>query len=173
MSPAFGRCWRAGHRRQLLARGGGVSALAVLGDVGGHIEAGDLRELLESGPAIRDARVSDGPPPTKRAVLEPCTDKSSETGVRSLASNGEPVDFEREGDPALQYARGVHAEIRETNRDLYTRAQVVLTLDGLILSAVVAGLVAQPSTVHAITSQLGLSTWSTAGAGGWPSSFRL
>lgn len=60
---------------------------------------------------------------------------------------------------ALEYARGVHNEIRETNKDLYTRAQIVLTVDGVILAAAGGSLAAQTEDLSKTLVVFGVTTW--------------
>lgn len=49
--------------------------------------------------------------------------------------------------PALAYARSLHEDLVAANRDMYIRAQVVLTLDGLVVSVVGAVVSAAPEDV--------------------------
>lgn len=60
---------------------------------------------------------------------------------------------------AVEYARGVHRENLDFNRDLYTRAQIVLTLDGVVLAAVAAGVARDPADVAAIVRRFSSLTW--------------
>ena len=63
----------------------------------------------------------------------------------------------------LEYARGVHSEMRAANHDLYTRAQIVLTIDGVVLAAVGAGLAGQPDDLEATVAVFGATTWAALG----------
>jgi hypothetical protein len=67
---------------------------------------------------------------------------------------------------ALEYARGMHLEALDTNRGLHSRTQVALALDGVILSAVGAGLLSAPEDVRDIADVFGVSTYLLAGAAG-------
>ncbi|WP_077487880.1 hypothetical protein [Sinomonas mesophila] len=49
--------------------------------------------------------------------------------------------------PALAFARSLHEDLLTNNRDLYGRAQMVLTLDGLIASAIGAVVSTSPDEV--------------------------
>lgn len=49
--------------------------------------------------------------------------------------------------PGLEYTRELHAEVTSSNRDLYTRAQTVLTLDGLVIGVFGAVISASPDDV--------------------------
>lgn len=60
---------------------------------------------------------------------------------------------------ALEYARAVHGEVRDANRELYTRAQIVLTLDGIVVGAVGAALAAQRGDLESKIAVFGITTW--------------
>jgi hypothetical protein len=61
--------------------------------------------------------------------------------------------------PALEVARGLHAEVRASNRDLYTRAQIVLTLDGIVLGATAAALAGKPDDLRGAVNVFAATTW--------------
>jgi hypothetical protein len=61
--------------------------------------------------------------------------------------------------PALEVARGIHAEVLATNRDLYTRAQIVLTLDGIVLGATAAALAGKPDDLRGAVNVFAATTW--------------
>ena len=61
--------------------------------------------------------------------------------------------------PALEVARGIHAEVRASNRDLYTRAQIVLTLDGIVLGATAAALAGKPDDLRGAVNVFAVTTW--------------
>ena len=67
---------------------------------------------------------------------------------RETSGNGENGAADLQA--AAEYARGVHRETLDFNRGLYTRAQIVLTLNGVLLGAVGAGLASNPDTVRKI-----------------------
>jgi hypothetical protein len=67
---------------------------------------------------------------------------------------------------ALECARGIHAEFRDANRDLYTRAQIVLTLDGIVLGALGAALATQPDDLRDTVAVFAGSTWAGMGVAG-------
>jgi hypothetical protein len=67
---------------------------------------------------------------------------------------------------AIEYARGVHAEVRDSNKDLYTRAQIVLTLDGIVLGATGATLAAKPDDLSKTFAVFGATTWVALGVAG-------
>jgi len=60
---------------------------------------------------------------------------------------------------AVEYARGVHRDNLDLNKDLYTRAQIILTLDGVVLAGVAAGLARDPADVAAIVRRFSSLTW--------------
>jgi Family of unknown function (DUF5706) len=49
--------------------------------------------------------------------------------------------------PGLAYARELHSEVKELNRDLYSRAQTVLTLDGVVIGVFGAVISSSPDDV--------------------------
>jgi hypothetical protein len=61
--------------------------------------------------------------------------------------------------PALEVARGIHAEVLASNRDLYTRAQIVLTLDGIVLGATAAALAGKPDDLRGTVNVFAATTW--------------
>jgi hypothetical protein len=67
---------------------------------------------------------------------------------------------------ALEYARRVHADVREQNKELYTRAQVILTLDGILVAAVGASLATQPDDLSKTLAVFGASSWFALGLAG-------
>jgi hypothetical protein len=67
---------------------------------------------------------------------------------------------------ALDWARAVHAEMLATNSGLNTRAQVALTLDGVLLGAISAGLLANSDDVRAIVHTFNDLASMLAAAGG-------
>ena len=60
---------------------------------------------------------------------------------------------------ALEYARGIHAEARETNKDLFTRAQIVLTVDGVLIAWAAGVLGARPDDLARTVAVFGWTTW--------------
>ncbi len=68
--------------------------------------------------------------------------------------------------PALEYARGIHAEAHDFNRDLYRRAQIVLALDGVVIAASGAALAAQPDDLSKTVAVFGGTTWAALGVAG-------
>jgi hypothetical protein len=67
---------------------------------------------------------------------------------------------------ALEYARGVHAEAHDFNRDLYRRAQIILTLDGIVIAVTGAALAAQPDDLRKTVAIFGSTTWVAVGVAG-------
>jgi hypothetical protein len=61
--------------------------------------------------------------------------------------------------PALEIARRIHAEVISANRDLYTRAQIVLTLDGIVLGATAAALAGKPGDLRRTINVFATTTW--------------
>src|SRR5207253_3013680 len=68
--------------------------------------------------------------------------------------------------PALEYARGIHAEAHDFNKELYRRAQIVITLDGVIIAAAGAVLSAQPDDLRRTVSVFGSTTWAALALAG-------
>jgi Family of unknown function (DUF5706) len=66
----------------------------------------------------------------------------------------------------LEYARGVHSEVHTANRDLYTRAQIVLTIDGVVLAAVAAAVAGRPDDLAETVNVFGATTWAALGVAG-------
>jgi hypothetical protein len=60
---------------------------------------------------------------------------------------------------AVEFARGVHSEMWAINQSLVNRAQVVLTLNGVILGVLGAGLTSDPRDLHTVVEIFGWSTW--------------
>jgi hypothetical protein len=67
---------------------------------------------------------------------------------------------------ALEYARGLHGEIHASNKDLYNRAQIVLTLDGIVLAAGGAALAAKPDDLRRAVDVFAATTWVALGIAG-------
>jgi hypothetical protein len=80
----------------------------------------------------------------------------------SVASSGAPTDPQA----ALEYARAVHAEHLDSNKDLYLRAQIVLTLDGIVLAAVGTALASKPDDLRKTADVFGWETWAFLGGAG-------
>lgn len=76
----------------------------------------------------------------------------SSTSIRPSVSTANSLE-------ALDYARNLHAEILESNRDLYTRAQVVLTLDGLIVGVVGSRVLSEPGDLRRVAEVFSTLTW--------------
>jgi hypothetical protein len=74
---------------------------------------------------------------------------------REGASLSEP----REASAALDYARAVHMEARESNQDLMRRAQIVLSLDGIVIVAVGAALAGKTDELRKTVAVFAASTW--------------
>jgi hypothetical protein len=74
-------------------------------------------------------------------------------------TRGQRADAGEDTTAALEYARGIHAEALESNNALYTRAQFVLTLDGLLLAAAGAALAAKPDDLQTTVTVFGGTTW--------------
>jgi hypothetical protein len=79
--------------------------------------------------------------------------------ANSPSSGETPTTEPPQPGPAVDFARGVHTEMLETNKNLVNRAQVVLTLDGVILDIVGAGARASPSSLRNVADSFGWSTW--------------
>jgi hypothetical protein len=60
---------------------------------------------------------------------------------------------------ALEFARNIHSNMLETNRDLYTRAQWILTLDGLVVSLAAGRLLAAPIVLRPAIAEFTPVTW--------------
>jgi hypothetical protein len=88
-------------------------------------------------------------------------------GRRELQPEPAPMGGDAVGRPdaysSLEYARGVHSELRAMNSDLYTRAQIVLTIDGVVLAAVGAALAGQPDDLARTVDVFGVTTWTALG----------
>jgi hypothetical protein len=67
---------------------------------------------------------------------------------------------------ALEYARGVHTEALDANKALYTRAQIVLTLDGIVLGATGAALAGQADDLRKTLAVFAATTWVALGVAG-------
>jgi hypothetical protein len=61
--------------------------------------------------------------------------------------------------PALEVARGIHTEAVAANRELYTRAQIVLTLDGIVIGATAAALAGKPGDLRDAVNVFAGTTW--------------
>jgi hypothetical protein len=79
------------------------------------------------------------------------------------ASPGGDAIGRRDAYSPLEYSRGVHSEVRAMNSDLYTRAQIVLTIDGVVLAAVGAALAGQPDDLARTVDVFGATTWAALG----------
>ena len=77
---------------------------------------------------------------------------------RPVAAAAEMSDLPQ-APSALDYARGIHTEAHNSNKDLYTRAQVVLTLDGIVVAAAAAGLAGQSDDLKKAVAVFGATTW--------------
>ncbi len=79
----------------------------------------------------------------------------------STAAPDQPAREADQGasEAALEYARAVHEEHMETNKSLYLRAQIVLTLDGVLLAAVGTALASNPHDVSRVLHRFGAETW--------------
>jgi hypothetical protein len=60
---------------------------------------------------------------------------------------------------AVEYARNVHEETLDFNRELYLRAQIVLVLDGVVLGALGGALVSKPDDITEIVGRFSCLTW--------------
>jgi hypothetical protein len=60
--------------------------------------------------------------------------------------------------PGLAYSRQLHAELAALNRDLYSRAQTILTLDGLVIGVFGAVISSSPDDVAKTVAQAATST---------------
>jgi hypothetical protein len=56
---------------------------------------------------------------------------------------------------AVALARGVHTEMLEANQSLVNRAQVLLTLDGVVVGVIGAGLKSKPADLGRVVDVLG------------------
>lgn len=60
---------------------------------------------------------------------------------------------------ALEYARSLHAATIAANAALYTRAQVVLSLNGILLSILGGVVITNPADLRKTISIFGVTTW--------------
>jgi hypothetical protein len=60
---------------------------------------------------------------------------------------------------ALDYARALHEATLDSNKELYTRAQIVLTLDGVVVGASVAALASKRHDLEDTVAIFGPETW--------------
>jgi hypothetical protein len=60
---------------------------------------------------------------------------------------------------ALEYARHLHTQIFQANRDLHTRAQVVLTVNGLVISTLGTIAASQPEELKIVLGSFRPTTW--------------
>src|SRR5262249_44162408 len=60
---------------------------------------------------------------------------------------------------ALEYARSLHEAANSAYAALYTRAQVVLSVNGIILGAVGAVVLTKPADLRAAIDAFGWTTW--------------
>lgn len=60
---------------------------------------------------------------------------------------------------ALEFARNVHDDMILSNRDLYTRAQWILTVDGVSISLIAGRMLASPKDLRPVTAEFTLVTW--------------
>lgn len=65
---------------------------------------------------------------------------------------------------ALEFARNVHSSMMETNRDLYTRAQWILTIDGLFTSLLVGRFLTAPKDLRPAIAEFAPLTWTLLAA---------
>ena len=67
---------------------------------------------------------------------------------------------------ALEYARSLRAATIAANASLYTRAQIVLSLNGIILGAVGAFVITNPTDLRDTIRAFGATTWLALGVAG-------
>jgi hypothetical protein len=72
---------------------------------------------------------------------------------------GRQPSFDNSESQALDFARNVHSDMLGTNRDLYTRAQWILTLDGVFTSLVAGRFLTAPKDLRPAITEFTPLTW--------------
>lgn len=85
-----------------------------------------------------------------------------QTGQGGQAAWGGPTA----GGPAVQFARGVHTEMLAANQNLINRAQVLLSLSGVVLGVIGAGLTGSVNDLRQVVSMFEWWMWALLSAAG-------
>src|SRR6476660_210956 len=61
--------------------------------------------------------------------------------------------------PGLEYARKLYANILEWYKDVHSRAQVILTVDGAFITLLAGSVLGKSDEIAAATDEFGPETW--------------